>query len=253
MSWLRFAGVLHESQTSTPRHEHDFWEIVHYIEGSGVLTVGGRRIPFVPGTIVAQPPGVPHNESSGGFRCQFVGLGVPVRRDAPLVCQDDEHGSFGVATELLIRECLQRPSGWETNAEHLLQLVWRYIERWSDSGDDLVRQAESLLLAQHADPELRIATVARRLGVAEEHLRRRFTDAMGRSPRAHLTRLRLTAADHLLARGTGVAEAAAASGFADPFYFSRAYRAAFGRAPSARRGSARVSAHAVTQPHARSR
>ena len=232
---LLFAGIMHESKTGSPRHSHRCWEMVRYVEGSGTLTVGGRRIPFRPGTIMALPPDVPHEEDApGGYRCYFVGYEGPKPRGAVPVCQDDEHGSFAAACGLLVRECWQKPSGWQATGEELVRLLQRYVERWSGAGDDLVRQAEALLLEHLADPELRIATVAKRLGVHEEHLRRRFAAATGRSPRAHLSRLRMEAAGQLLAHGRGVAETAAACGFADPFHFSKAYHQATGKAPSTR-------------------
>lgn len=234
MSDLVFAGVLPEPRTATNRHVHNHWELVCYVQGSGVITVGGQRIPFAPGTIIALPPDIPHDEvSPGGFRCQFVGVRGPTRRGPIPLCQDDEHGSFRSTCDLLIRECWQRPSGWEATGEDVVRLLWRLIDRWSGAGDDLVRQAEGLLLAQLSDPELRIATIARRLGVHEEQLRRRFTAATGRSPRAHLTRLRIEAARQLLAHGSSVSDTATACGFADPFHFSKAFRVATGRPPSA--------------------
>jgi AraC-like DNA-binding protein len=234
MADLLFAGVLGEPRTSFPRHQHEHWELICYIQGSGVLTVGGQRIPFVPGTIVAQPPGIPHDEvAPGGYRCLFVGTRGPRLRGPIPVCQDDSHGSFRSACELLVRECWQRPSGWEAAGEDLTRLLWRLIDRWSGTADAVVRRAEALLLEHLADPELRIATIARRVGLSEEQLRRRFVAATGRSPRAELTRLRLAAAQQLLAHGTAVGETAAACGFADPFHFSKVFHHVTGRAPSA--------------------
>lgn len=232
---LLFAGIMHEAKTGCPRHSHHCWEMVRYVEGSGTLTAGGQRIPFRPGTIMALPPEVPHEEEApGGYRCYFIGYAGPKPRGPIPVCQDDEHGSFAAACSLLVRECWQKPPGWQAAGEELVRLLQRYVERWSGAGDDLVRQAEALLLEHLADPELRIATVAKRLGVHEEHLRRRFAAATGHSPRAHLSRLRIEAAGQLLAHGRGVAETATACGFADPFHFSKAYHQATGKAPSTR-------------------
>ncbi|MGH3584255.1 MAG: cupin domain-containing protein, partial [Mycobacterium sp.] len=99
---LLFAGIMNEARTGSPRHSHHCWEMVRYVEGSGVLTVGGRRIPFAPGTIMALPPEVPHEEDApGGYRCYFVGFKGPKPRGEIPVCQDDEHGSFATACSLL--------------------------------------------------------------------------------------------------------------------------------------------------------
>lgn len=235
MAALLFAGILPEPVVRFPLHAHAHWELICYLEGTGILTLGDQRIPFAPGTIVAQPPGVPHGEEApGGYRCLYVGVQAPPRPGPAPICQDDAHGSFRSAGELLVREIWQQHPGWQAAGEDLVRHLWRLIDRWSGAGDDLVRQAESLLLMHLADPELRIATVARRLGVGEEQLRRRFVAATGRSPRATLTRLRLEAASQHLAHGSGVSETATACGFADPFHFSKTYRQAMGHPPSAR-------------------
>ncbi len=232
MADLLYAGVLAECRTSFPSHVHEHWELVYYVEGNGTLTVGNRRIPFAPGTIVAQPPHVAHHEvAPQGYRCLFVGLRGP-RGHSPLaICEDDTHASFRTTTELLVRECWQKAPGWEAAGEELIRLLWRLIMRWSGGGDDLVRQAEALFLQHLSDPALRIATVAQRLNTHDELLRRRFIAATGHSPRAHLTRLRIEAASHLLAHGSTVTDAASACGFTDPFHFSKAYRQATGQAP----------------------
>ena len=80
MADLIFAGVLAQRRTSFPAHTHEHWELICYIEGTGVLTVGDQRILFKPGTIVAQPPNVPHDEvAPGGYRCIFVGMHAPLK------------------------------------------------------------------------------------------------------------------------------------------------------------------------------
>ena len=232
MTDLIYAGVMPESRTRFPAHTHAHWEIVCYVEGSGTLTIGKQHIPFVPGTIVAQPPHIAHYEvSSRGYRCLFVGLRGPRTQGHLAVCEDDAHGSFRTTTELLVRECWQKAPGWEAAGEDLVRLLWRLIMRWSSGGDDLVRQAEALFLQHLGDSALRIATLAQRLNVHDELLRRRFVAVTGRSPRAHLTRLRIEAASHLLAHGSTVTDAATACGFSDPFHFSKVYHQATGRAP----------------------
>lgn len=234
MSDFVFAGILPELVYDFHRHDHPHWEFILYVEGTGFLTVGDQVIPFAPGTIVAQPPGIPHHErAEHGYRCLYVGVNGPRLRGPVPVCQDDAQGTFRTIGDILVRECWQKPPGWQAAGEDLVRHLWRLITRWSGTGDDLVRHAEELLLNQLSDPEFRIAHVASRLDVSEEHLRRRFVAATGRSPRAALTRLRIEAASQHLAHGSSVSAAAAACGFSDPFHFSKVYRQAMGKPPSA--------------------
>jgi AraC-like DNA-binding protein len=62
---------------------------------------------------------------------------------------------------------------------------------------------------------------------------RRFKHTVGMTPHAWLVRLRLERACTLLARSeTSIAQVAMAVGFYDQSHFNRAFRSAFGVAPS---------------------
>jgi AraC-like DNA-binding protein len=85
---------------------------------------------------------------------------------------------------------------------------------------------------------IRLADLAGAAHVSPEHLCRVFATATGRSPMETVRLARLDRAAELLARSDlPVAAVAAAVGFRDPYHFSRRFRAAYGRSPTAvRRG-----------------
>ena len=78
---------------------------------------------------------------------------------------------------------------------------------------------------------VRSAELEAAAGLTRYELARQFRLALGTSPYRYLTMRRLDRARGLLARGTALAEAALASGFADQAHFTRAFRAAFGLTP----------------------
>ncbi len=83
------------------------------------------------------------------------------------------------------------------------------------------------------------AALAQAAGVGPRQLERLFRLHLGRTPGAHDAALRLDRARLLLRQsGLSVLEVAIAAGFASASHFSRAYRRAFGHAPSAERGPA---------------
>lgn len=84
-----------------------------------------------------------------------------------------------------------------------------------------------------------LAGVRRASGLGEVALRRALRAALGASPRAYVRAARMRRARLLLQRpGASVGAVAAEVGFADPFHFSRRYRAHWGRPPSADLGVA---------------
>lgn len=89
-----------------------------------------------------------------------------------------------------------------------------------------------------ADADLGVAELARAAGVHRSRLSRRFREEVGLAPSAYLQRLRLQKALTLLRDpDLSIAEAARASGFRDPAYFSRCVRERMRASPRELRAS----------------
>ncbi len=96
-----------------------------------------------------------------------------------------------------------------------------------------LRRALDVIDARSADSGMTIEDVARAAGMSNSTLRRMFVEHLKMTPIRYLQEVRLARARDFLARGTfGVKEVAARVGYADPLYFSKAFRKKFGRAPS---------------------
>lgn len=80
---------------------------------------------------------------------------------------------------------------------------------------------------------LRLDEVASAAGLEATSAVRAFRRHLGQPPVAYHAALRMDLAAELLGQAASVAEVAHAVGFEDPFHFSRAFRARFGRPPSA--------------------
>ncbi len=94
-----------------------------------------------------------------------------------------------------------------------------------------------LVQAQPTAP-WRVPELARRAGYSRFHFTRLFEQHVGVTPSEYLIRQRLAhAAQQLLTRPLSVQAIAQSCGFADPAYFSRAFRRLYGMTPSAFRGS----------------
>lgn len=130
-------------------------------------------------------------------------------------------------------------------ATHSARLVLaRFSAALADSGGIYHRRegsraaiaAAAWIDAHHAREQV-LAEARRTAGLSANRFRIAFRNATGCTPRDYLVRARLRAARLLLQQGLPVSEAATAVGFADPFYFSRAYRRLWGRPPLADRGA----------------
>lgn len=98
--------------------------------------------------------------------------------------------------------------------------------------DRLVAGARRFIFDRFQDKGLQIADIAAHCGVSRRLLETRFVQAMGRTLLQELTEIRMERARTLLCESLEtVADIAAASGFADPNYFTKAFRQRHGLAP----------------------
>jgi len=93
-----------------------------------------------------------------------------------------------------------------------------------------------VLTAMHQQPQhsWSVASLAARIHLSRAAFARRFAEAVGISPLAYLTQLRMQLAKTALAeRGISVAEASALTGYATEAAFSRAFKRIYGCSPGA--------------------
>ena len=96
------------------------------------------------------------------------------------------------------------------------------------------------IMADEACDGVSPADIADRIGASYTTLRRQFRQRTGHSMKDYLLKLQLQRACERLLAGDAVYEAAVASGFEDPYYFSRLFSKRIGVAPSQYAVSARL-------------
>ncbi|MDQ0474393.1 AraC family transcriptional regulator [Labrys wisconsinensis] len=95
-----------------------------------------------------------------------------------------------------------------------------------------IRRARGLIDDDPAAP-VTLADLARVSGLSRFQVLRGFAAATGLTPHAYLVQRRIDLARRLIGRGTRLADAAAASGFADQSHMTRLFVRAYGLAPGA--------------------
>lgn len=227
-----------------PAHAHDIWEIVLNLQGEGRMVIGDREYPYGVGTIICQPPNVPHEKfSSGRFRDVYLQLTAFPLAAAPgtdgvIVLQDDAERSF--ATLLLMANRIYHRR--DQNARNILQslsdAMIQMLIGWRSQPprSAVVEQLKNKIVDCFTDPEFSIDALLSDGPLCKDHLRRLFERETGVTPLGYLTTLRLDNARKLMQKNDvlhyPIAQIGAMSGFYDSGYFSRVFRKSTGLSPT---------------------
>ena len=96
-------------------------------------------------------------------------------------------------------------------------------------------EAARAYIENHFGEHVTIDTLCRRFHCCRATMTATYKRRYGETVTESLSRIRLTHAREMIAGGVSVTEAATACGFADPSYFSKCFRRAFGYSPSRER------------------
>lgn len=150
---------------------------------------------------------------------------------------------FAERMEHLLSVWQGKGSGYTVLAKSILyELLYLYFSetgRTVRNGDDWQRLLPAIrALDERYTEDIPIAELSRMCALSETHFRRLFVAVTGTSPTDYRIKKRILHAKDLLASGLySVGETARETGFSDPSYFSRVFRAHTGLSPGAfRRG-----------------
>ena len=241
MQNLLTIGIIQNSISCFHPHQHPCWEIVYYTHGNGILTVGSREIPFQPGDIVCQPPGIPHSEfAEKGYRNIHFCIGTMETLGEPVPCFTDNETRqiYGLLMQLYTESHIKRKN-WRNITEGLLNTAYQYMISFSSGSlkNPYVEKTENLLIANMCNPQLSLKKVLDEIPLSRDHARRLFIKETGKTPTQYLMEKRIGYAKQLLeirmeCNAVSIKEIASQAGFADPYYFSRAFRKATGKCPT---------------------
>lgn len=231
-----------------------FW----FTAGQGRITLGGSTRGFHPHNAIYIPPGTMYGFQAIS-RVQGVALhmGDPVGLDLPetpmhLRLRDGaQHAEVAQIIDAIQRELDGGQAYAERAARHQIGLLAIWLERQRRSaGDDSPRGVASsnanerltaryaTLLEREFGSALNVSDYAQALGVTPTHLTRACRASCGRSALQLMNERRLYEARRLLTdTDVPVQDIARALGFSTPGYFSRAFSASTGKAPSLYRKS----------------
>ncbi len=224
-------------------HWHDAWSVGTIVAGHCGFVCDGARLLAEAGDLIVMAPGSMHAAGVSLHRFGMTMLYLPPdwvasacawpagQRPArvQVVRHDPELGDALSRAALL------------ADAPALAEAAAQALRRAADGPMMALQPPEArdprvqALANALGDPDaerLDMAAMAARLQVSREHLQRLFRKEVGLTPGEYARCARLHAARHLLRDGASLAEAAAASGFADQAHFARWFRRIFGVTPT---------------------
>lgn len=232
-------SITRENTKSFPQHKHSVFEIMHYVEGRGVLRTECEDIPFVPGTVVVMPPGVMHGSvSEGQFKniCLHVALSLPDIQK-PLIMPSESEA--GILSDLICRLVISDRKKNSVVVNHLIkaeeELIGYEITITDNNFATAARTVHREIMDHFTEDTFDIGGVIAATHYSDDYFRVKYRERYHITPYAYLLGLRINYATDLLREyGTDctVAEIARQSGFRDPKYFSRIFKKRKGIAPS---------------------
>jgi AraC family transcriptional activator of pobA len=248
-------------------HRHDYHELLWLSDGCGEHTLDGEPLEVRPGSVTLIGRGQVHVfQRAHGLRGAVVrftdevllGSAAPAGRAVPgwllggrggrtVDVPAGERSHLDGVIRALAAEA-ERPADARTPElqRQLLSAVLLWFERWYDAARTERRDADDAEVQLHR----RFATMLERdfarhhdaahyadaLAVPAAALSKALTQVTGRSTKEHVTdRVMLEAARLLRFTDLTVGQVAHEVGFADPLYFSRAFKRRFGASPAAYR------------------
>lgn len=248
---VSYIGLSADNNFFFPMHSHDQWELTIFINGTGCVQIGNFQVPFTPGTIVCQPPGVLHSITGHGpyqDMCLRVERFEPPVPDAYPVFHDDGEKRFQTILSMMYDLYYIRQPNWANVIDALYSSLYQLLIGWSlfRMSDPVVGALVDEIIKNLSNPGFDLASRVAQTGYCPDHFRRMFRRATGATPAAYLTKLRLRHAQQLLSLPSSasftVKLIALMSGFNDPYYFSTLFRRHVGMSPSEYATAARKSA-----------
>jgi AraC family transcriptional regulator len=223
----------------------EFWQL-HLYRYSAEYFVDGVEYAIRPGSVSLVPPATTveyrYHGRSDHLYVHFRADQDPeergaARRAVPVV--QDAGPALPLIDELLYRAATSYAAEPRRAEAQLWTALWRIAElsdaRDADRGDPVVQAALEQIEKSLAEP-LKVADLARRLGVSHNHLTRLFRTHTGETVVGHIQSRRMHRAHHLLMASTlPISTIAAAVGIPDLQAFNKACRRAFGASPRALR------------------
>lgn len=220
----------------SPLHQHETYEIIVYVEGTGTFHSPEKEFPVAPGKIIIVPPGVMH-----GFTSEEKAKRIYIRGEfshifnitSPTAVLDNSESEGILLAKMLYNnrysnhEYLTALSG--TFAYFLTQKI-KNENKISQIIEDIVNKISN----NFYDCNFNISDLLKKSGYAEDYIRAQFKKFTGKTPNEFLAKVRISHACYLIdiyKNSLSLSEIAAKCGYTDYVYFSKKFKQIMGTSP----------------------
>lgn len=222
---------------SAGEHQHEFQELVYFLDGTGTTIIGDDTYQVQSNCFCLIPPGVTHCQISETaitsicLRISNSGL------ESSSGFWVDAEGEVKYYLEKLMEELSGQRPAYSMITEGLLTTTIGLIKRAikenvpQDRKQALVSRA--LYIIESKDGNLSIDEIAGQLFVSKDYLRHLFTQYTGQSPIKAIINARIEHAKSLLRNSElSISNISEMCGFENQYYFSRLFKNVTGKTPS---------------------
>lgn len=238
------AALFGNSSSRREYHDRPFHGLVYKFCGDSWHTHAADDLHFTAGTMIFLPKGVTYSvrcDAPEESRYALINFSADLPPCLPKLFCTEEHPELAALFEQFVKLWLFRTPANRCTCLSLFYEILAIALR-SEEKNDLEGRKKQLLapamdfLKDHIfDPNLRTEQLHRLCGVSDTYFRSLFLSRFGMAPKQYILHRRLNQARSILESGeyAHIYEVAAAVGFTDSLYFSRAYKKQFGTFPSA--------------------
>ena len=218
-------------------HIHDCWEIVYYIDGSGIINVDGKETEFKKGDILCLPPWSAQSETTTeGFRSYPLCIDDIEDFDKEvMVFHDNIHNDFLNIFERLYRTIHTRPKNWQMLSATLVQTLCEYMKSWKDETKNnyYVDVCIQKIIKNISNCDFQIDEIFEGIPFSKEYFKKLFKKETAYSLHEYLNARRIGQAKKLLEQtNLKIKNIAHKCGYKDEFHFSKIFKKKTGFSPS---------------------
>ncbi len=240
-STLQFLNkTVREGDSNINFHSHPIYEIVYYLRGEGVTTIGGRRYDYEPGCFSIIHPEVLHDEYRRseteviyfGFFWNADTMQIPTG-----VFKDTADQNLLAIIGDILKEHDSKKSYFAMRINTLLQLllidILRLITDENDQKNDEKLKYANKYIEQYFTRNINLTELASISGYSYDHFRHLFKKSTGFSPINYILQLRINYAKKLLLDPYfSLTDIARECGFYSLSHFSNCFKKFTGHSPN---------------------